>query len=65
MINISENDPRYSEEQAYYNRMGWASCPECDKIFYDMQELKEHADVCVYGEQGINPNKLECKWSIQ
>ena len=58
---------RYTDEREFYKRMGWACCPECDKIFYDWKELKKHIDSCVYGdsEQGINPNNKRFTWSIK
>ena len=40
-------DNRYSEEAEFYRRMGWACCPECDRIFYDFEELERHIDSCV------------------
>ena len=59
-------DNRYSEEAEFYRRMGWACCPECDKIFYDFAELERHIDKCVYGsrEQGINVSNKSFKWEI-
>ena len=58
---------RYTDEREFYKRMGWASCPECDDIHYNWEELKQHIDSCVYGDkqQGINPNDKRFTWSIE
>jgi len=58
---------RYTGEREFYEKMGWACCPECDKIHYDWEELCKHIDCCVYGdtEQGINPNDKNFTWSIK
>ncbi len=58
---------RYSDERDFYKRMGWACCPECDTIYYNWEELKQHIDCCVYGDkqQGINPNDKRFTWSIK
>jgi len=30
----------YDEE--FYSKYGWASCFECDEVFYNLEELDEH-----------------------
>ena len=34
----------YDEE--FYSEYGWASCFECDIVFYDLKELDEHQKHC-------------------
>ena len=57
-------DYTYDDEWELYKRMGWCCCPECDTIFYDWQQFKQHADECVYGEQGINMRRHSFDWSV-
>ncbi len=58
---------RYTGEREFYNRMGWASCPKCEKICYNWEELKKHIDCCVYKEreQGINLVNRKFTWKIK
>ena len=58
-------DYNWDDERDFYKRMGWCSCPECDRMFWNWQEFKEHADKCVYGEQGINMRKQKFDWCVR
>lgn len=31
----------------FYEEHGWASCFECDQIFYDIDKLKKHQSTCL------------------
>ena len=45
--------------------MGWCSCPECDRVFYDWEQFLQHAEPCVYGtEQGVKLSKLKFPTSV-
>ena len=55
----------FEPEEDYYNRMGWCSCPECDRVFYDWEQFLQHAEPCVYGtEQGVKLSKLKFSTSV-
>jgi len=50
----------WTPEEDYYKRMGWCSCPECDRVYYDWEQFVVHAESCVYGtEQGVQLSKLK------
>jgi len=34
----------YNEE--FFRKYGWVSCYECDKIFFNINELREHQKEC-------------------
>ena len=55
----------FEPEEDYYARMGWCSCPECDRVFYDWEQFLQHAEQCVYGtEQGVKLSKLRFPTSV-
>ena len=54
----------YSAEQEHYQRMGWCSCPECDVVHFNWDEFVEHADACVYGEQGVRLTDKKFTWHV-
>ena len=43
----------YDEE--FYSKYGWASCFECDVVFYNLEELDEHQKEHIKKEKA--PNK--------
>jgi hypothetical protein len=32
-------------DKDFYLEYGWASCFECDVVFYDLEELDEHQEI--------------------
>ena len=42
----------YDEE--FYSEYGWASCFECDVIFYNLEELDEHQEEHIKQECSSN-----------
>ena len=43
-LNCSDIGNKYSDKD-FYLEYGWASCFECDIIFYDLEELDEHQEI--------------------
>ena len=40
-------------DEDFFKKYGWVSCYECDKIFYDVDELIEHQEKI--GPKGCYP----------
>ena len=60
----SDEVTRFAYEHEFYVKMGWCSCPECDRVCYTWEEFAEHAPKCVYGEQGVDMNKHDFTWHV-
>jgi hypothetical protein len=41
---MGEDHQHFNED--FLKKYGWVSCYECDKIFYDVDELIEHQENC-------------------
>ena len=39
-------DFHHHYDEDFFKKYNWVSCYECDKIFYDIEELVEHQERC-------------------
>ena len=46
-------------DKEFYNKYGWVSCFECDKIFTDLNKLTEHQEKHLIEENVPVRSKIE------